>query len=129
MDGRTRFETGAERSSDADNERWDYISPIGLKSVAETCAEGAEKYSAYNWEKGMSADILLNHAIRHIYMWLGGDRSENHLGHAAWNVLGAIHSVKLWPELNAGKLRGPGCTPPQNNGQPVAAEAATEIES
>ncbi len=113
VDGdKTRFGTGAVRSSDAEGTRYDLISPIGLEAVARTCAEGAAKYSAHNWERGMDVPDLLNHALRHIYQFLSGDRSEPHLPHAAWGLLAAIHSDTLWPQLNADKLRGPGCKPP-----------------
>jgi hypothetical protein len=111
------FDTGAVRSNDCDDVRYDLISPIGLEEVARTCHEGACKYSPMNWERGLDISSLLNHAIRHIYLYLSGDRSESHLGHAAWNVMAAIHSEKLWPELNKGKLRGPGCTPPNQDEQ------------
>jgi hypothetical protein len=109
-----RFETGAVRSSDAEATRYDLISPIGLEAVARTCAEGAAKYSDFNWERGMPVGDLLNHALRHIYSYLGGDRSEDHLPHAAWGLLAAIHSEALWPDLNAGTLRGPGCRAPMD---------------
>ena len=113
VDGdRTRFATGAVRSSDAEEFRYDLISPIGLEAVARTCAEGAAKYSAHNWERGMDVPDLLNHALRHVFQFLAGDRSEPHLPHAAWGLLAAIHSETLWPHLNKDKLRGPGCTPP-----------------
>jgi hypothetical protein len=107
-----RFSTGAVRSSDAEATRYDLISPIGLEAVARACAEGAAKYSDYNWERGMPVHDLLNHALRHVYRYLGGDRNEDHLGHAAWGLLAAIHSEALWPELNAGTLRGPDGRPP-----------------
>lgn len=107
-----RFSTGARRSSDAEATRYDLISPIGLEAVARTCAEGAAKYDDFNWEKGMPVHDLLNHALRHVYRYLAGDRSEEHLAHAAWGLLAAIHSDTLWPELNAGTLRGPGCVAP-----------------
>lgn len=109
--GTTTFSTGAVRSSDCDNERWDLLSPIGLRRVAGTCGEGAKKYSEYNWENGMPVLTMLNHAIRHIFKYLAGDRSEDHLAHAAWNLLAACHSEELWPELNK-NLRGSGCKPP-----------------
>jgi len=112
QEGTVRFSTGAVRSSDAEATRYDLISPIGLEAVARTCADGAAKYSAHNWEKGMPVADLLNHAIRHVYLYLAGDRSEDHLPHAAWGLLAAIHSEQLWPELNDGTLRGPGCRPP-----------------
>lgn len=106
-----RFETGAVRSADREGQRYDLISPIGLRRLAETCHEGAVKYSDFNWERGMPVSEMLNHAIAHIYNYLAGDRSEDHLAHAAWNLLGACHSEEAWPELNT-LLRGPGCKPP-----------------
>lgn len=105
------YVTGAKRSSDAERFRADLISPIGLMAVAETCAEGARKYDDFNWEKGMPISDLLNHAIIHIYKYLAGDRSEDHLAHAAWNLLAAIHSEALWPHLNE-QLRSDGLVPP-----------------
>lgn len=104
------YDTGAVRSSDCDKVRYDLISPIGLRAVAATYAEGAEKFGAGNWENGMPVVDLLNHAIAHVYKFLSGDRSEDHLAHAAWNLLGAIHSHEQWPHLNADTLRGPGCS-------------------
>jgi hypothetical protein len=106
------YDTGAVRSGDCETVRYDLISPIGLKALARTYAEGAERRGACNWENGMPVPDLLNHAIKHIYEFLGGDRSEDHLGHAAWNILGAVHSLELWPELNNGLLRGDGCACP-----------------
>lgn len=105
------FETGAVRCADADATRYDLITPIGLKRVAMAYAEGAAKYSDFNWEKGMDLTTILNHQLKHIYSYLAGDRSEDHLGHAAWNALAACHSEEMWPHLNQ-NLRGPGCTPP-----------------
>ena len=109
------FRSGAIRSADAEGTRYDLISPIGLDSVAKACAEGAKQYGDFNWEKGMPATDLLNHALRHIFLFLSGDRSEEHLGHAAWNLLGSIHSLEVWPELNAGTLRNGFCQAPGDN--------------
>ncbi len=106
------YSTGAVRSSDAESARYDLVSPIGLRREAEACAEGSIKYGDFNWEKGMPVNDLLNHALRHIYAFLSGDRSEDHLGHAKWNLGAACHSQELWPHLNEGTLRGEGCTPP-----------------
>jgi hypothetical protein len=105
----TKFESGAVRSSCAANFRYDLISPIGLEAVAAACREGAEKYGDCNWEKGMPISDLLNHAVRHIYMYLAGYREEDHLGHAAWGLMAAIHSSVMWPELNRDFFARPGC--------------------
>jgi hypothetical protein len=48
-----------------------------------------------------------------------GDRSEDHLAHAAWGLFAAMHSEEKWPHLNTGLL-GPGYTLP---GSPI-----TEVE-
>jgi hypothetical protein len=111
---RHEYDTGAVRSADCDNVRYDLISPIGLRALARTYAEGAEKFGAGNWENGMPVTDMLNHAIAHIYNFLGGDRSEEHLAHAAWNLLGAIHSMELWPHLNKDLLRTENCGAPPN---------------
>jgi hypothetical protein len=64
-------------------------------------AEGAAKYGEHNWQKGMPLGDTLNHAIAHVYKYLSGDRTEEHLSHAAANLLMAIHM-----EESNGKDRG-----------------------
>lgn len=120
---RVAYSTGAVRSPDREGERFDLISPVGLRRLAQTCHEGAVKYDDFNWEKGMPIADLLNHAISHIYAYLSGDRSEDHLAHATWNCLGACHSEELWPHLNA-KLRSEGCAPPDLKSQTVTSSAS-----
>jgi hypothetical protein len=117
---RHEYDTGAVRSADCKHVRYDLISPIGLQALARTYAEGAEKFGCCNWEQGMPVTDLLNHALAHVFKFLGGDRTEDHLGHAAWNLLGAIHSYELWPELNQDLLRGENCAAP-----PIAAKTAS----
>ena len=99
QEGLARFATGTVRGTDADGERWDLITPIGLRRLAQTCAEGARKYGEHNWIKGIPASVMLNHAIRHLYRYLEGDRSEDHLAHAAWNILGVCHFEEAMPEM------------------------------
>jgi hypothetical protein len=112
-DSSVKYQSGAVRSADAEGTRYDLISPIGLAAVAAACAEGASKYGDFNWEKGMPANDMINHALRHIYLFLSGNRDEDHLGHAAWNVLAAIHSLEVWPDLNEGTLRTGYCEAPR----------------
>lgn len=102
---RHEFDTGAVRSADRDEERWDLISPVGMRHLARTYAEGAKKFGAFNWENGMPVTDLINHGLAHVFAWLDGNRDEDHLGHAVWNFIGAIHSLEKWPELNRGWLR------------------------
>jgi hypothetical protein len=41
--------------------------------------------------KGMPIGHVLNHALAHIFNYLEGDRSEDHLGHAVANLMMACH--------------------------------------
>lgn len=93
------FPTGAVRSRDAETVRYDLVSPIGLRRLAETYAEGAIKYSPHNWLKGFPMSEVLNHAQRHIELWRAGDASEDHLAHAAWNVFALMHFEETRPDL------------------------------
>lgn len=94
-----QYATGAVRSADAEATRYDLVSHVGMRRLAETCAEGAAKYGDRNWEKGMPVTVMLNHGLRHIFMYLAGDASEDHLAHAAWNLFGAMHMEELRPDL------------------------------
>lgn len=94
-----KFPTGAQRSGDAEFERYDLITPIGLRRLAETYAEGAARHGERNWELGMPASALINHSLRHINLWMDGDDNEDHLAHASWNLLGAMHFEETRPDL------------------------------
>jgi len=94
-----KFPTGAQRSGDAESQRYDLITPIGLRRLAETYAEGAAKYGERNWENGFPASVLMNHALRHLNLWLYGDDSEDHLAHAAWNLFAVMHFEESMPEM------------------------------
>ena len=109
--GQATYASGAKRT--ALGARWDLLSPVGLRRAAEAAEEGVKKYGEFNHERGLPVHVYLNHAIGHIYAYLAGDRSEPHLGHAAWNLLFACQSEEVYPELNAGHQRLPGCLPPK----------------
>ncbi len=92
-----RFESGAVRSTDADGVRFDLISPLAMHALAETYAEGAIKYGDNNWKKGIPKSDLINHALRHLFLYMAGDNSEPHLPHAMWNIATLIHFEKEPP--------------------------------
>lgn len=117
-DMRIQFATGAVRGVDVSaNCRYDLITPIGLRALAETYGEGSIKYGDNNWKKGIPRSNLLKHAINHIeaYRLLhelgsaekyeeifeksGIDPDEPHLAHAVWNLMTIIHfDVVGWPD-------------------------------
>lgn len=92
------FDSGAVRSKVT--ERYDLLAPHAMKRLAETYAEGAEKYDDHNWLKGMPFSQTMNHALKHCFQYLSGDRSEDHLAHAAWGLLAMLEFDETRPELN-----------------------------
>lgn len=107
-DGKPRevFGHGGERESAAGKGRFDLVPPIPLKRLAQHYENGAKKYAERNWEKGLVLGRFLDSALRHLNEYKDGDRSEDHLAAAAWNVFGFIHTEamirrgKLPPELD-----------------------------
>lgn len=69
--------------------RMDLIPPRAILKVAEVLHHGAEKYGEDNWHK-LSLATCLNHALIHVYAYQSGDRSDDHLGHAACRLLMAL---------------------------------------
>lgn len=98
-----RFDTGAVRSSDADSARFDLVSPVGLRRLAETYAEGAGKYGDHNWLKGMPFSSIINHLEAHIVKYKRtppAERKEDDLAHAAWGLFALMHFEETNPELD-----------------------------
>jgi hypothetical protein len=100
------FESGAVRSVGCALEkagrfpaRFDLVSPIGLRRVAEAYGEGAQKYEPGNWTKGIPESSLVQHAQAHIMAYLMGDTSEDHIGHAIWNLMTLAHNQEQRPDL------------------------------
>ena len=103
---RTAFDTGAVRDS---------MKGKGLPSMIPTCAimamarrfeDGATKYGADNWRKGIPTSRYCDAAYRHLMQCRDGDVTEDHFGAVLWNIacwmwtLKAIEDKKLPNELD-----------------------------
>lgn len=66
--------------------RFDLLDPEAMFAMTRVLAEGAEKYGENNWHK-ISVEDHLNHALIHIYAYLAGDRSDEHLSHLMCRAL------------------------------------------
>ena len=103
---RLEFETGAVRDTTAGKGRYDLLSPIALRRLAVHMQNGATKYAARNWERGMPLGRFFDSAVRHLYTWLehtleGTEQAEDHLAAAFWNIHCLIHTEE---RIAAGKL-------------------------
>lgn len=77
---------------DAGKLRYDLVPPDGLEEVVAVYTNGAEKYAARNWEKGMSWGRVFGSMMRHSWkFWRGEDvdkeSGRHHMAHAAWNAI------------------------------------------
>lgn len=72
--------------------RFDLIPSKALERVAIVLEQGAEKYGENNWQRIDSVDHI-NHAIAHLFKYLSGDRSEDHLTNTICRALFASHMV------------------------------------
>ena len=92
---RQAFKTGSVRDTREGKGRFDLISPIALKRLAQHYENGAKKYGDRNWEKGQPISRYLDSLIRHAYCYLEGHRDEDHLAAMMWNAAGAIHTEEM----------------------------------
>lgn len=79
--------------------RFDLLPFEGLRRWAEAFGEGSLKYGDGNFRKGMEDRCLLQHALTHLFLYQAGDTTEDHLGHAMWNIGMLCKMEKERPEL------------------------------
>lgn len=93
-----QFASGAQRGT-IGTQGYYMLSQIALRRYADAMQEGATKYAAYNWLKGLPVLNLLDHLYDHLGKFLQGDTTEDHLGHALWNLASIIHYSETRPDL------------------------------
>lgn len=100
---RREAETGAQRDRPFGKGRYDLMSPLANKRLADVFEKGAAKYSDRNWEKGMPLSWFFDSARRHMEQYLEGRRDEDHAGQSLWNLHCLIHTEEM---INRGLLPG-----------------------
>ena len=85
------------RKDDSDKAaRPELLSPFFLLGVSEVLADGAKKYDARNWEKGILYSRVYGALLRHLFAWWGGaendpDTGMHHLYHAGCCLMFLSH--------------------------------------
>jgi TPP-dependent pyruvate/acetoin dehydrogenase alpha subunit len=94
---RSEFETGAVRDAMKGKGRPSLIPIAALRAVARRFEDGAEKYQERNWEKGIPLSRFIDSLYRHLWAYMEGDESEDHLGAIIWNAM-CLAQTSEWIE-------------------------------
>lgn len=97
---RTQFETGALRDMHTGKGRMDLLPLTAIIELSKHCEEGAIKYGEHNVDKGIPQHSLCDSAMRHLVKYMRGDKDEDHLRAACWNLMFALEQSVTKPEMN-----------------------------
>jgi hypothetical protein len=89
---RQEFASGAVRDITGQKPRPDLISPFFMERLGHHLGQGAKKYSAWNWAKGIPNSRCYESLMRHLLQFAKGDTDEDHLAAAACNLMFIIHN-------------------------------------
>lgn len=89
---RQEFDTGAQRDIQNGKGRYDLLPMHAIERVARIFEGGALKYGDNNWRLGMPLTRYLDSALRHTCKFAQGQRDEDHVAQAAWNLLALIET-------------------------------------
>ena len=96
---RRQFGTGAVRDMRTGKGRFDLIPPKAMFRLAVHFENGSVKYGDRNWQKGIPISSFIDSALRHIFCYMDGQDTEDHLTAAMWNIACAIHTEEELPEM------------------------------
>jgi hypothetical protein len=82
---------GATRDNSKGKGRYDLISPLFLKKLAQVLEKGAENHGDNNWKGGIKYSRLIDSTLRHVSQYNEGMRDEEHLTQAVCNLMFLIH--------------------------------------
>ena len=102
---RQNFETGAVRDTATGKGMPSLISPELIFRLSKHLELGAQKYKARNWEAGFPYSRVMDSLLRHVFQYIDGDNSEDHLAAITCNVMFLMHFEKHHPELQDFPLR------------------------
>lgn len=94
------YPTGAVRDTPEGKPRYDLIDPLLLRRVAAHLQLGAEYYGEHNWTKGIPSSRYMASLLRHVEQHRNGERDEDHLAAAVFNIMGLMRNEERHPELN-----------------------------
>ena len=89
-----RFPTGAIRSDNRGRERYDFISPLALKELAQYLATTENSFAQINYFKGIPEDACIESLLRHINDFrINGKKAEAVA--MLFNAIALVHTISL----------------------------------
>ncbi len=98
---RSQFATGAVRDAMQGKGLPSMIPPCAIRAMAKRFEDGASKYGALNFTKGIPLSRFHDSIMRHLLAWSEGDTTEAHDGAVLWNMAVAMWTLQ---EIRAGRL-------------------------
>ena len=84
---RSEFNTGAVRDASKGKGIPSAIPPRALLKLARRFEDGAAKYERDNWKQGIPLSRYVDSLYRHLWAYMDGDQTEDHLGAIIWNAV------------------------------------------
>lgn len=85
--------------------KWSLIDWKSLEPMVRVLEVGAEKYTPYNWQKGMPVTQISESLLRHMFAFLDGENTDaeskiEHLGHVMSNAMFLIYIMREKPNYD-----------------------------
>jgi len=94
--------SGSTRSADVPPDAaYDLIPHGPLLRLARRYGQGAAVHGDRNWEMGQPLRVVVAHMVSHLFRWLGGDRTDDHLAAVAWGCFALMFFEDELPECLA----------------------------
>ena len=89
-----RFTTGAIRSDNTGRERYDFISPLALKELAQYLANTENSFAQSNYFKGIPENACIESLLRHVNDYrINGTKKEAVA--LLFNAVALVHTIAL----------------------------------
>lgn len=88
------FPSGAIRSDNRGRERYDFISPLALKELAQFLATTENSFAQTNYYKGIPPEACVESMMRHLNDFRINGNKKEAVG-ALFNALALVHTLVL----------------------------------
>lgn len=106
MDEVNAFEGGSFRQKDLGNGVFHCMPVSGIRRLSQRYELGTVKYENGDaYKDGLPTSQCFDHALKHLFEYLDGDNTEDHLAAAAWNILAIMEMEVRKPEWQNIKSR------------------------